>query len=74
MAKTIICNWVSSQGSELVLNDYKEQVFLPAQEVIGWRAPQGENAPQPDEGEVVVFTNHLLRGFSPPGSKFSGTS
>jgi hypothetical protein len=62
---------VCSQVSDLVLNDFKEQGFLPAQEIIGYRAPQAaENIPHPREGEVVIFTDHLLRGFSPPGSKF----
>ena len=26
--------------------------------------------PTPQEGEVVVFVDHLARGFKPPGSKF----
>ena len=26
--------------------------------------------PQPKDGEVIVFTDHMNRGFSPPGSKF----
>uniref|UniRef100_A0A8R7PQZ6 Transposase (putative) gypsy type domain-containing protein n=1 Tax=Triticum urartu TaxID=4572 RepID=A0A8R7PQZ6_TRIUA len=29
-----------------------------------------ESSPQPEQGEVVVFVDHLRRGFSPPGSKF----
>lgn len=59
-----------SQVSELVLQDYKDQGLLPTQEEISWRAGQGEDVPRPDEGEVVVFVDHLLRGFSLPGSKF----
>src|SRR5215216_348020 len=43
---------------------------LAKKDVIHWRVPSRETPPQPKEGEVVVFTNHLLRGFSPPGSKF----
>lgn len=70
MSKTTICNWVSSQVSDLVLKDYQEQGLLPAQEEIGWRAGQGDDIPKPGEGEVVVFIDHLLGGFSPPGSKF----
>ena len=29
-----------------------------------------EEKPQPKDGEVIVFTDHMNRGFSPPGSKF----
>ena len=42
---------------------------LPPKEVIEWRALAREVRPQPAEGEVVVFADHLERGFSPPGSK-----
>mgnify|MGYP005841990963 CR=1 FL=1 len=69
MSKTTICNWVPSQVSQLMLQDYVAQGFLPAQEEIGWRAAQGDDVPRPGEGEVVVFIDHLMRGFSPPGSK-----
>lgn len=64
------CNWVRSQVSKLVLDDLVEQGMLPAQEVIGWRAPGAEETPQPDREEIIVFTNHLHRGFAPPGPKF----
>lgn len=62
--------WARSQISPLLLNDLVEQGLLPAQEVIGWRAPEEESTPQPKEGEVVIFTNDLHRGFKLPGSKF----
>ena len=36
-----------------------------------WRAPNpDEERPQPKDDEVIVFTDHMNRGFSPPGSKF----
>ena len=36
-----------------------------------YRAPNPEEEfPQPKEGEVVVFTDHMNQGFTPPGSKF----
>src|SRR5215216_5648227 len=38
--------------------------------IIHWRDPGTETHPQPKEGEVIVFTDHLLWGFIPPGSKF----
>lgn len=43
---------------------------LAKKDIIHWRVPGTEIPPQPKEGEVIVFTDHLLRGFSPPGSKF----
>ena len=42
---------------------------LSAQDVIHWRVPGSETTPKPKDREVVIFTDHLLRGFSPPGSK-----
>ena len=36
-----------------------------------WRVPKpSEESPQPKDGEVIVFTDHMNPGFSPPGSKF----
>ena len=29
-----------------------------------------EERPNPKDGEVIVFTDHMNRGFSPPDSKF----
>ena len=43
---------------------------LPAQGVIHWQVPGNETTPKPKDGEVIVFTDHLLRGFSLPRSKF----
>ena len=38
---------------------------------MSYRAPKPEEEkPQPKEGEVIVFTDHMNQGFSPPGSKF----
>ena len=70
ISKTTVCNWVPSQVSEPILKDYQAQGFLPAQEEIGSRAGQGDDVPRPGQGEFMVFVDHLLRGFSPPGSKF----
>ena len=40
---------------------------------MSYRAPNPEEEfPQPKEGEVVVFMDHMNWGFSPPGSKFFG--
>lgn len=47
-----------------------DQGLLASKEEIGWQAALGEKQTQPAGGEVVVFVDHLQRGFSPPGSKF----
>ena len=67
MAKTTICIWVPSLVTEAILKDYQDQGLLAAQEEIGWRSSQGDDIPKPGEGEVVVSTDHILRGFTPPG-------
>ena len=64
------CNWVRSWVTEEMLNDFIVMGVLPAQDVIHWRVPGNETTPKPKDGEVIVFIDHLLRGFSPPGSKF----
>ena len=43
---------------------------LAKNDLIHWRVPSTEIPPEPKEGEVIVFIDHLLRGFTPPGSKF----
>ena len=38
---------------------------------MSYRAPDPEEErPNPRDVEVIVFTEHMNRGFSPPGSKF----
>lgn len=64
------CAWIPSQVTEETLNEYVTMGVLAAKEVIRWRVPGPECPPKPQEGEVVIFTDHLLRGFPPPGSKF----
>ena len=72
MTKTVTsCDWVPSIVTEAMLEDYVKIGFLPAEDVIHWRAPNPEEAkPQPQASEVIVFTDHMNRGFSLPGSKF----
>jgi hypothetical protein len=67
---TTSCDWVASTVTEQSLNEYVDMGVLPAKNVIHWRVPGTEVKPQPTEGEVIVFADHLLREFSPPGSKF----
>lgn len=65
-----ICNWVASQISDVTLQDYKDQGLLSEAEAASCRVPMGECPPTPKPREVIVFADHLLRSFSPPGSKF----
>ena len=70
MAKSFYsCNWVQSQVTEEKLNGCVTTGTLAKKEVIHWRVPGSECPPEPKEGEVIVFVDHLSRGFSPPGSK-----
>jgi hypothetical protein len=70
MAKSFYsCNWVQSRVTEEELNGCVATGALAKKEDIHWRAPGPENPPEPKDGEVVIFVDHLSRGFSPPGSK-----
>ncbi|XP_037478723.1 uncharacterized protein LOC119355935 isoform X4 [Triticum dicoccoides] len=64
------CNWVPSRVTKDQLNRCVATVSLAKKEVIHWRAPSTENPPEPKDGEVIIFVDHLGRGFSPSGSKF----
>ena len=71
MAKTYTsCNWVKSRITEEEMNNHVATGALAKKEDIHWRAPGDEVLPQPKNGEVTVFTDHLDRGFSPPSSIF----
>jgi len=63
------CDWVGSGVTEEMRIDFLVMRALLAQDVIHWWVPGNEVTPKPQEGEVIVFTEHLLRGYSPPGSK-----
>ena len=70
MAKSFYsCNWVQSRVTEERLNGFVATGALAKKEVIHWRVPGSECPHEPKEGEVVIFADHLSRGFSPPGSK-----
>ena len=71
MAKQVYeCNWVPSRVTEDQLDDLVLIGALGSKDTIHWRAPVKECPPIPREGEVVVFVDHLARGFKLPGSKF----
>ena len=71
MTKTFTaCNWASSRVTEEDLNNFVETSVLAKKDDIHWRVPGTKNPPEPKEGEVIVFTDHMIRGFTPPSSKF----
>ena len=71
MAKQFVaCNWVPSRITEDDLVKAASIGVLGPKEVLHWRAPGKECPPKPKEGEIIVFFDHLARGFNPPGSKF----
>ncbi|XBI55483.1 hypothetical protein VPH35_037300 [Triticum aestivum] len=67
----ITCNWVRSNVTDSTLADFVKTSYLPKKEVMSYRAPDpSEERPQPKDGEVVIFADHMSRGLAPPGSKF----
>ena len=65
------CNWVPSIVTEDTLKDFVKTGYLPKKTVMRYRAPKPEEEkPRPKDAEVIVFTDHMNRGFSPPISKF----
>lgn len=56
--------------TELQLEKLVRASLLPPKDEIEWRAPEEETRPQPDQGEVIIFADHLSRGFRPSGSRF----
>ena len=67
---TLNTDWERSTVDHARLSDLEVHGLLPSCEAIEWRAPYNEIRPEPREGEVVVFTHHVVRGFGPPGSHF----
>ncbi|XBI56676.1 hypothetical protein VPH35_038220 [Triticum aestivum] len=67
----ITCNWMRSNVTDDTLADFVKTGYLPKKEIMSYRAPDpSEERPQPRDGEVVIFADHMSRGFAPPGSKF----
>lgn len=65
-----IVNWERSLVTKQILDDFVSQGLLVSQQEIRWWVSNGEAIPTPAEDEIVVFTDHILRGFTPPGSRF----
>ncbi|XBJ28328.1 hypothetical protein VPH35_005452 [Triticum aestivum] len=67
----VTCNWVKSVVTESTLSEFVKSGYLPNKDIMSYRAPDpSEEKPHPKEGEVIIFTDHMSRGFAPPGSKF----
>ena len=67
----VTCNLVPYTVTKSKLVEFVKSGHLPKKEAMSYRAPHpSEEIPQPKDGEVIVFTNHMNRGFAPPGSKF----
>jgi hypothetical protein len=63
-------NWTKSSMSSLSLNELVNYSLLSAQDHIEWRAPEEETRPALGPNEIIIFVDHLDRGFRPSGSKF----
>ncbi|KAE8784401.1 hypothetical protein D1007_41952 [Hordeum vulgare] len=62
--------WLGSEICDGHIEALRHRWMLPpAFLVIVW-IPDAENAPTPQEGEVVVFDEHFYRGFGLPASTF----
>ena len=64
------CNWEGSWIDEVVLESLATRGLLPPRDQCEWRAAGEEIIPDPQPGEVVIFAEHVERGFKPPGSLF----
>ena len=69
-SKTLEANWSGSHMTQLKLKRLEETRVLPPQSKIVWHALGKETRPKPQEGEVIVFADHITWGFRPPGSSF----
>ncbi|KAE8812616.1 hypothetical protein D1007_10315 [Hordeum vulgare] len=56
-------SWEGSVITEGHIEYLRRTWKLPSEEIVEARAPRGERAPEPDEGERVDFGSHLLVGF-----------
>ena len=67
---SITCNRMRSNVTNETLADFVKSGHLPKKDVMSYRAPDpSEERPQPKDEEVVIFADHMSRGFAPPGSK-----
>ena len=65
------CDWVPSIVTKNTLQDFVKTGYFPNNTIMHYCAPKSEEEkPQPKDDEVIVFTDHMNRVFSAPGSKF----
>src|SRR5438132_12212963 len=62
--------WMKSTVTEEELERMVEDQVLPAKDLVGWRAANGELFPTADTEEIVVFTSFFYREFSLLTSSF----
>jgi hypothetical protein len=66
-----ICGaWSRSSTSEKHLHPFINGKVLPEKSAGKWRIPAGEDQPQPEPGEFVVFLSFLERGLAFPTSEY----
>ena len=70
MGAVFKADWLPTKVDDAFLKDCVKTGNIDLKEVIGWQSGLGDEIPNPAEGEIVVFADHLERGFKPPGTKF----
>ena len=66
--RSISADWAGSTVTAEQLKGHRLAGLLPSSVQAG--APGDEMIPSPAKDEFVVFTEHLFRGFTPPGNLF----
>ena len=62
-----VCNWVPSIVTDDTLKDFVTIGYLPEKSIMSYRTPDpAEERPQPKDGEVIIFTDHMNWGFHRP--------
>ena len=66
--RSISADWGGSTITAEQLKAHRLAGLLPSN--VKARAPGDEVVPSPAKDEVVIFSEHLFRGFTPPGNLF----
>ena len=66
--RSISADWGGSTVTAEQLKTHQSTGLIPSN--VKARAPGNEIVPAPAKDEVVIFTEHLFRGFTPPGNLF----
>ncbi|KAE8775699.1 hypothetical protein D1007_51764 [Hordeum vulgare] len=62
--------WLGSEICDDHIKVLHTRRMLPPATLVTVRIPEAESSPRPQEGEIVVFDEHLYRGFMLPASTF----